>query len=109
MSLPYDIKVFQACQRLDSKIVTCNGIESDDITNIITTDESGTEISLDKTVLEAEIEKIEAELDAVKYQDDRREEYPDIGTQLDYIYHNGIDKWKTDIVDPVKTKYPKPS
>ena len=35
--------------------------------------------------------------------------YPDWGTQLDYIYHNGIDKWKTDIVDPVKTKYPKPS
>ena len=39
----------------------------------------------------------------------RRTEYPDWGTQLDYIYHNGIDKWKTDIVDPVKTKYPKPS
>ena len=39
----------------------------------------------------------------------RRAEYPDLGTQLDYIYHNGIDKWKTDIVDPVKTKYPKPS
>ena len=39
----------------------------------------------------------------------RRAEYPDWGTQLDYIYHNGIDKWKTDIVNPVKTKYPKPS
>ena len=34
--------------------------------------------------------------------------YPSIGEQLDYIYHNGIDKWKTDIVDPVKAKYPKP-
>ena len=34
--------------------------------------------------------------------------YPDWSTQLDYIYHNGIDKWKTDIVDPVKKKYPKP-
>ena len=31
-----------------------------------------------------------------------------IGAQLDYIYHNGLDKWKTDIVDPVKAKYPKP-
>ena len=39
----------------------------------------------------------------------RRAEYPDWGTQLDYIYHNGIDKWKTDIVDPVKAKYPKSS
>tara|TARA_R100001015_G_C4573571_1_gene131231 strand:+ start:581 stop:952 length:372 start_codon:yes stop_codon:yes gene_type:complete len=35
--------------------------------------------------------------------------YPSIGEQLDYIYHNGIEKWKTDIVDPVKNKYPKPS
>ena len=44
-----------------------------------------------------------------KYQINRAEEYPDWGTQLDYIYHNGINKWKTDIVDPVKNKYPKPS
>ena len=35
--------------------------------------------------------------------------YPSVGDQLDYIYHNGIEKWKTDIVDPVKSKYPKPS
>ena len=35
--------------------------------------------------------------------------YPPIGEQLDYICHHGIEKWKTDIVDPVKAKYPKPS
>ena len=104
MDLPYSIIEFQACQRLNSKIVTKHGSGE----NLVTTDESGTEISLDKTALEAEIKKIQAELDAVKYQDDRRAEYPSIGTQLDYIYHNGIDKWKTDIVDPVKAKYPKP-
>ena len=44
-----------------------------------------------------------------EYARNRASEYPDWGTQLDYIYHNGIDKWKTDIVDPVKTKYPKSS
>ena len=43
-----------------------------------------------------------------EYKKNREEEYPDMGTQLDYIYHNGIEKWKTDIVDPVKAKYPKP-
>ena len=48
------------------------------------------------------------ELDKTKYQAQRKAEYPDWGTQLDYIYHNGIEKWKTDIVDPVKNKYPKP-
>jgi len=47
-------------------------------------------------------------LDNLAYQDKRAKEYPDWGTQLDYIYHNGINKWKTDIVDPVKKKYPKP-
>ena len=46
--------------------------------------------------------------DAVEYQRLRAAEYPKWGEQLDYIYHNGIDKWKTDIVDPVKQKYPKP-
>ena len=34
--------------------------------------------------------------------------YPPIGEQLDYIYHNGVDKWKTDMIDPIKAKYPKP-
>ena len=43
-----------------------------------------------------------------EYQLNRTLEYPVWQEQLDYIYHNGIDKWKTDIVDPVKKKYPKP-
>ena len=47
--------------------------------------------------------------DAVNgYKRKRAKEYPDWGTQLDYIYHMGIDKWKSDIVDPIKNKYPKP-
>ena len=44
-----------------------------------------------------------------EYYFKRRREYPDWGTQLAYIYDNGIEKWKTDMVDPVKAKYPKPS
>ena len=39
----------------------------------------------------------------------RRLAYPSWREQLDYIYHHGIDKWKSDIVDPVKAKYPKSS
>lgn len=38
----------------------------------------------------------------------RQSEYPPIGDQLDYIYHNGIEAWKTDMIKPVKDKYPKP-
>ena len=45
---------------------------------------------------------------ATKHKIQRQTEYPSWEDQLDYIYHNGIDKWKADIVDPVKAKYPKP-
>ena len=38
----------------------------------------------------------------------RRKAYPDWQEQLNYIYDNGIDKWKTNMVDPIKNKYPKP-
>ena len=62
------------------------------------------EIILDQS----KIDTARVELDKLNYQLQRAVEYPDWGTQLDYIYHNGIDKWKTDIVDPVKKKYPKP-
>ena len=60
-------------------------------------------------VEQSKIDAARVELDKLNYQTERKREYPDWGVQLDYIYHNGIDKWKTDIVDPVKTKYPKPS
>tara|TARA_A100001388_G_scaffold116139_1_gene85662 strand:- start:219 stop:500 length:282 start_codon:yes stop_codon:yes gene_type:complete len=61
------------------------------------------------TVQQSLIDAARVELDKLSYQYDRKNEYPNYGVQLDYIYHNGIDKWKTDIVDPVKAKYPKPS
>jgi len=44
--------------------------------------------------------------DALKYQRDRKKEYPAIVDQLDDIYHNGIDGWKATI-KVTKDKYPK--
>ena len=67
-------------------------------------DKDDNKVTLDQSKIDA----ARVELNKLLYQYDRERAYPDIGTQLDYIYHNGIDKWKTDIVDPVKTKYPKP-
>ena len=57
-----------------------------------------------------EIEKYESEqaYNNDVYKRQRLSEYPSYGEQLDYIYHNGVDAWKADIVDPIKTKYPKP-
>jgi len=61
------------------------------------------------TLEQSKIDAARVELDKLAYQEQRAMAYPNWQTQLDYIYHNGIDKWKTDIVDPVKNKYPKPS
>ena len=72
-------------------------------------DASGNSVSLEQSKIDSARATLDADYAKVKYKDDRKLEYPDWGTQLDYNYHNGIDKWKTDIVDPVKTKYPKPS
>ena len=63
-----------------------------------TTDEENAQI-------DAEIVRLK-EVDS--YQHPRREAYPSIQDQLDYIYHNSITKWKSDMIKPVKDKYPKP-
>jgi hypothetical protein len=52
--------------------------------------------------------ELEAEYEAKQYQRDRVKEYPSMADQLDYIYHNGVEAWKTDMIDPIKQKYPKP-
>jgi|2_EtaG_2_1085320.scaffolds.fasta_scaffold191334_2 hypothetical protein len=49
----------------------------------------------------------QAERAKVRYKRNRKREYPPIGDQLDYIFHNGIEKWKADMILPVKSKYPK--
>lgn len=43
------------------------------------------------------------------YSQNRRAEYPSLEEQLDYIYHNGVDAWKADIIDPIKAANPKPA
>ena len=58
-------------------------------------------------------QEIEVKLAELKYQEEvnvyqekRKLEYPDWEDQLDKIYHDGIDAWKTDI-KAIKDKYPK--
>ena len=61
----------------------------------------------DKNIVEYDNKAVEALIASEAYKDLRAKEYPAITDQLDYIYHNGIDAWKTNMIDPVKTKYPK--
>ena len=46
------------------------------------------------------------DLENDSYKSNRRAEYPSVADQLDDIYHNGIDGWKTTI-KAVKDKYSK--
>jgi|TARA_A100001518_G_C1215134_1_gene57891 hypothetical protein len=74
-------------------------------------DENGTAIfkdTQDFTWAEVSAKKAElqTEYDNNQYQRDRASEYPSWQDQLDDIFHNGIDGWKTTI-QAVKDKYPK--
>ena len=54
----------------------------------------------------AKQKELQTAYDNIKYQRDRAEAYPSIADQLDDLYHNGIDGWKTTIKG-IKDKYPK--
>ena len=57
--------------------------------------------------IDAEIKRLQAKYDAQAYARNRQADYPDWGTQLNKIYDDGITKWKSEMVDPVKAKWPK--
>ena len=59
----------------------------------------------EKEILTKQKELI-AEYNSKEYQRKRRFEYPPIEDQLDDLYHNGIDGWKSTI-KAIKDKYPK--
>ena len=50
--------------------------------------------------------ELQTAYDNNEYQRKRADEYPSIADQLDDIYHNGIDGWKSTI-KATKDKYPK--
>jgi len=56
--------------------------------------------------IQAKQSELQTAYDNAEYQRKRAKEYPSIVDQLDDIYHNGIDGWKTTI-KAVKDKYPK--
>ena len=51
--------------------------------------------------------KQQSDFDALAYSRNRSKEYPDWSVQLNKIYDDGIAKWKSEMVDPVKAKWPK--
>jgi len=62
--------------------------------------------------IESKKKELDQEWEKLEYQRQRKAEFEknhSLGDQLDYIFHHGLAKWKADIVQPVKNKYPKPS
>ena len=79
-------------------------VNNEDINKITWHDDNPTNITTKQiTDKQAELQTI---YDNNKYQRDREVAYPSIKDQLDDLYHNGIDGWKTTI-KAVKDKYPK--
>jgi hypothetical protein len=79
---------------IDGKIVDWELIKGED--------EKPTEVEIANKV-----SILKNDYDSKQYRRDRKLEYPEIGDQLDKIYHEGIDAWKADMILPVKNKYPK--
>ena len=61
---------------------------------------------ISKSDIKDKMAELKNTYDNKQYQRNRAKEYPSIVDQLDDIYHNGIDGWKTTI-KAVKDKYPK--
>jgi hypothetical protein len=62
---------------------------------------------ISKADIDAKKAELEIEWTAQEYARNRQAEYPDWGVQLNKIYDDGLTKWKSETVDPVKAKWPK--
>ena len=86
----------KAIRAIHNNVITIQGDTKEDI---VALDNSGNNVTVNWT-------NVEAWTDPNEYQYKRIAEYPNIADQLDNIYHNGIDAWKTTI-KAIKDKYPK--
>ena len=65
-----------------------------------------TSSEISKSDIQAKIIELKAADDALAYARSRVAEYPSMEEQLDKIYNDGIDAWKT-LIKVTKDKYPK--
>ena len=99
------VEISEAINSLNPEAKTV--VRGDDIDDCVIEWHQGTpEIS--KADIKTEMVRLQAEYAAQEYARNRKAEYPSIQDQLDYIYHNSITKWKSDMIKPVKDAHPKP-
>tara|TARA_R100000700_G_C3115895_1_gene106916 strand:- start:397 stop:708 length:312 start_codon:yes stop_codon:yes gene_type:complete len=99
------------------KITSANAIKilNPDARVSIATDQFGSETidwmdttPIPQADIDAKLVELQAEYDSQEYARKRRAEYPNWDKQLEKIYDDGIEAWKTEMIDPIKAKYPKP-
>ena len=86
------MKKHEAIYATHSNVVTIRGDDAFDA--------NGNPVTYDETAVQAYI-------DAHAYIPKRQQAYPSIAEQLDLIYHQGLDAWKS-AIQAVKNQYPKP-
>jgi hypothetical protein len=92
------INIINTIKAINPNAIVC--VSGDDVNQIEWLEET-TPIS--KNVILAKQSELQALEDVYE---NRRNEYGTIVSQLDEIYHNGLDSWKTRLAN-IKAKYPK--
>ena len=96
------VRIIHALQALLPKAL-CS-VRGDTYEDIVWEDER--EIPTKEDV-ESKLAELKVEHAAQEYARNRAAEYPGWDKQLEKIYDDGLTKWKSEMVDPVKTKWPK--
>ena len=97
----------KAIRDLYSATVTINFNEVDGGIVPEVLDQSGNEINWNESTVETERARLQAVDDLLLYARNRRDDYPNWHEQLNKIYDDGLTKWKSEMIDPIKTKWPK--
>jgi len=90
-----------AIRNTHPSVVTING-------EVDAFDQDGNSVTIDQSLVDAEVTRLQAVYDSQEYARDRARAYPPIGDQLDMIYHAGLggDAFQA-AISAVKQEYPK--
>ena len=92
-----------AIRNTHPSVVTING-------EVDAFDNDGNVVTLDETLIQAEITRLQADYDSKQYQRDRAKAYPSLEEQADMAYWDRQNGTTTldDAISAVKAQYPKP-
>ena len=74
--------------------------------NVVTIDDEAGAFDAQGNQVEIDMDAVNAWTDPEAYKYKRQQAYPSIADQLDLIYHQGLDAWKS-AIQAVKEEFPK--